>query len=123
MIDIDEDCFAQIIINLVDNAIKFSKNAESKVIEIGSKLTGDKQVQFTVDSPNQPSISGFDLVLLDAESIELARVGASKRGLKKIKMRLSPGRYWLGLLATQTHGTEVSYQVIAERGLVPAPQN
>ncbi len=47
-INIDEDCFAQIIINLVDNAIKFSKNAENKTIEIGSNLTGDRQVQFTV---------------------------------------------------------------------------
>lgn len=47
-INIDEDCFAQIIINLVDNAIKFSKNADNKMIDIGSKLTGDKQIQFTV---------------------------------------------------------------------------
>jgi len=47
-IDIDEDCFAQIIINLVDNAIKFSKNADNKTIDIGSKLTGDNQVQFTI---------------------------------------------------------------------------
>jgi signal transduction histidine kinase len=47
-IDIDEDCFAQIIINLVDNAIKFSKNADNKTIDIGSKITGDKQLQFTV---------------------------------------------------------------------------
>lgn len=48
VIDIDEDCFAQIIINLVDNAIKFSKDAEDKAIEISSKLTGDKRVQFAV---------------------------------------------------------------------------
>jgi signal transduction histidine kinase len=47
-INIDEDCFAQIIINLVDNAIKFSKDAERKAIDIGSKLTADNQVQFTV---------------------------------------------------------------------------
>ena len=47
-INIDEDCFAQIIINLVDNAIKFSKSADNKTIDIGSKLTGDNQVQFTV---------------------------------------------------------------------------
>lgn len=47
-INIDGDCFAQIIINLVDNAIKFSKNADNKMIDIGSKLTGDKQIQFTV---------------------------------------------------------------------------
>ncbi len=47
-ISIDEDCFAQIIINLVDNAIKFSKNADNKTIDIGSKLVADKQLQFTV---------------------------------------------------------------------------
>jgi signal transduction histidine kinase len=47
-ISIDEDCFAQIIINLVDNAIKFSKSAERKTIDIDSKLTGDNRVQFTV---------------------------------------------------------------------------
>jgi len=47
-INIDEDCFAQIIINLVDNAIKFSKNADHKAIDISSKLTSDNQVQFTV---------------------------------------------------------------------------
>lgn len=47
-IEIDEDCFVQIIINLVDNAIKFSKNAENKVIEISSKLSADNQVLFSV---------------------------------------------------------------------------
>ena len=47
-ITIDEDCFAQIIINLVDNAIKFSKKADNKTIDIGSKLTSDKQLQFNV---------------------------------------------------------------------------
>jgi signal transduction histidine kinase len=48
IIRIDEDCFAQIIINLVDNAIKFSKNAENKVIEIGSKLSADNRILFSV---------------------------------------------------------------------------
>jgi len=47
-LNIDEDCFAQIIINLVDNAIKFSKNAESKAIQVGARLTGDKRIQFSV---------------------------------------------------------------------------
>jgi signal transduction histidine kinase len=47
-INVDEDCFTQIIINLVDNAVKFSKDAESKVIEISSILTGDKRVLFSV---------------------------------------------------------------------------
>jgi signal transduction histidine kinase len=45
---IDEDCFAQIIINLVDNAIKFSAQAENKTIEINSSLTGNRQVRFSV---------------------------------------------------------------------------
>jgi len=47
-INIDEDCFAQIIINLVDNAIKFSRNADKKVIEVSSKLTGEGRVLFLV---------------------------------------------------------------------------
>ena len=47
-INIDEDCFAQIIINLVDNAIKFSKGAKEKRIGITSKLTSDNKVMFVV---------------------------------------------------------------------------
>lgn len=47
-INIDEDCFAQIIINLVDNAIKFSKQADTKAIDICNKLTSDNRVQFIV---------------------------------------------------------------------------
>jgi signal transduction histidine kinase len=47
-INIDEDCFTQVIINLVDNAIKFSKNADNKIIEISSKLSGDNSVLFSV---------------------------------------------------------------------------
>jgi signal transduction histidine kinase len=47
-IRIDEDCFAQIIINLVDNAIKFSDKAGRKAIEINCRLTSNKQVLFAV---------------------------------------------------------------------------
>jgi len=47
-INIDDDCFSQMIINLVDNGIKFSKNAENKTIEIGSELSGDNRVLFSV---------------------------------------------------------------------------
>ena len=36
-INIDEDCFTQIVINLIDNAIKFSRDADKKRIEISSK--------------------------------------------------------------------------------------
>ena len=47
-INVDEDCFAQIIINLVDNAIKFSKNADEKIIEISSKFAGRDRLLFSV---------------------------------------------------------------------------
>ena len=47
-INMDEDCFTQIIINLVDNAIKFSKNAENKIIEISSNPSGDNRILFSV---------------------------------------------------------------------------
>jgi len=47
-IDVDSDCFAQIIINLVDNAIKFSKDADNKRIEIASKRSADNAIAFTV---------------------------------------------------------------------------
>jgi signal transduction histidine kinase len=48
VINIDGDCFAQIIINLVDNAIKFSRDAEEKRIAISSRLTGDNEIEFAV---------------------------------------------------------------------------
>ena len=47
-INVDEDCFTQIVINLVDNAIKFSKNAEEKTIEISSKRIADERISFSV---------------------------------------------------------------------------
>ncbi len=47
-INVDVDCFTQIIINLVDNAIKFSRDAEEKRIEITSTLTTDEKVLFAV---------------------------------------------------------------------------
>ena len=47
-IDIDQDCFAQIIINLVDNAIKFSRGAVHKRIKISCSLTSDNKVLFSV---------------------------------------------------------------------------
>jgi len=47
-ISVDDDCFTQIIINLVDNAIKFSKNADKKTITITCALTSDKQITFSV---------------------------------------------------------------------------
>jgi signal transduction histidine kinase len=47
-ISVDKDCFVQMIINLVDNAIKFSRNAEHKVIEISCNLARDGRVIFSV---------------------------------------------------------------------------
>lgn len=47
-VELDTDCFVQIIINLVDNAIKFSANAEKKAIEIASRLHGKRSVVFSV---------------------------------------------------------------------------
>jgi signal transduction histidine kinase len=45
---IDEDCFLQIVINLVDNAIKFSAGATTKRIEIGSRLETGGKIVFSV---------------------------------------------------------------------------
>jgi signal transduction histidine kinase len=47
-ISIDDDCFMQIIINLVDNAIKFSKDATEKVVEVRSKRVANDQIVFSV---------------------------------------------------------------------------
>lgn len=47
-IGIDDDCFAQIIINLVDNAIKFSKNAERNVIDIHVRLDKQQRAVFSI---------------------------------------------------------------------------
>jgi two-component system phosphate regulon sensor histidine kinase PhoR len=48
VVNIDSDRFTQIIINLVDNAIKFSRGADQKRIEIGARLTRDERVVFSV---------------------------------------------------------------------------
>ena len=47
-INVDADCFAQMIINLVDNAIKFSRNADNKTIEISSQRSGGNRIMFSV---------------------------------------------------------------------------
>jgi two-component system phosphate regulon sensor histidine kinase PhoR len=47
-ISVDADCFTQIVINLIDNAIKFSKKAERQAIEILASLSTDGQVVLTV---------------------------------------------------------------------------
>ena len=45
---VDVDAFAQIFINLVDNALKFAANAEPKIVEIASRRESDGGVLFTV---------------------------------------------------------------------------
>jgi signal transduction histidine kinase len=45
---VDADSFAQIFINLVDNALKFSTGAERKAVEIASRLESGGGVLFTV---------------------------------------------------------------------------
>jgi len=48
VIQANPDWFAQIFINLVDNAVKFSAAAEKKVIDIGCRRLQDDVVQFSV---------------------------------------------------------------------------
>jgi signal transduction histidine kinase len=47
-ISVDGDAFAQVLINLVDNALKFSAGAERKVVEIASRRESDGRLLFTV---------------------------------------------------------------------------
>lgn len=48
LIEADTDIFTQIIINLVDNAIKFSAKAEVKTVDIGVRLQGNDEAVFSV---------------------------------------------------------------------------
>ncbi len=47
-INVDVDCFVQMVINLVDNAIKFSANAASKRIDIHCKRVENNRIMFSV---------------------------------------------------------------------------
>lgn len=47
-VSVDEDCFAQIVINLVDNAIKFSADTDNRKIEIGATRTSHGDIRFSV---------------------------------------------------------------------------
>ena len=47
-VSVDADAFVQIVINLVDNAIKFSAKAPRRAIDLGVRLRGDSSVVFSV---------------------------------------------------------------------------
>jgi len=48
MVNLDCDYFTQIIINLVDNAIKFSRKSDRRRLDIGTRLSNDNRVVFSV---------------------------------------------------------------------------
>ncbi len=48
VLKVDADWFNQIMINLVDNAIKFSAKAENKIIELNCQKLSSGKVQFTI---------------------------------------------------------------------------
>jgi len=48
VIEVDADAFTQILINLVDNAVKFAAGADSRIIDIGCRQQRDGSVVFSV---------------------------------------------------------------------------
>lgn len=48
VIEVDEDALMQVLINLVDNAIKFSSRAALKRVDLGCRLDGSARVVFSV---------------------------------------------------------------------------
>jgi two-component system, OmpR family, phosphate regulon sensor histidine kinase PhoR len=47
-VSVDADAFVQIVINLVDNAIKFAAKAPRRAIDVGVRMRGDTSVVFSV---------------------------------------------------------------------------
>jgi signal transduction histidine kinase len=48
LLEVDTDVFTQILINLVDNALKFSARAETKAVDIEVRVQSDGQAVFSV---------------------------------------------------------------------------
>jgi signal transduction histidine kinase len=48
VVAVDRDAFTQIVINLVDNAIKFAAKADTKVVDVACRLQGSDRVVFSV---------------------------------------------------------------------------
>ncbi|MCH8142792.1 MAG: histidine kinase [Proteobacteria bacterium] len=48
VVEADTDAFVQIMINLIDNALKFSANATEKKVSFSSRLRGGSSVEFAV---------------------------------------------------------------------------
>lgn len=56
----DEDLINQVWVNLISNAIKYTRNKEQAVIEIGGKIEKDKTIFFIKDNG-----AGFDMKYAD----------------------------------------------------------
>ena len=84
----DPDCFAQIVINLVDNALKFSVGAERKVVEIACRRESDGRLLFTVRDfgPGIPKGSNEE----DLRAVLSARERAHARN-RRDRHRACPG--------------------------------
>jgi len=77
---VDADAFAQIFINLVDNALKFSASAATKVVEIASRRESDGGVLFTVRDfgpgvPKDQMKKIFELFYRPADELTRETVG------------------------------------------------
>jgi len=77
---LDVDAFAQIFINLVDNALKFSSDAQRKAIELAARRESDGRVLFTVRDfgpgiPKGELKKIFDLFYRPADEVTRATAG------------------------------------------------
>jgi signal transduction histidine kinase len=77
---VDADAFAQIFINLVDNALKFSASAAHKAVELASRRESDGGVLFTVRDfgpgvPKSQMKKIFELFYRPADELTRETVG------------------------------------------------